>query len=171
MTALLVFESMYGSTAAIAESLAAGLADVRVPTTMCEVGLAAPSVDKLPMLLVIGAPTHQRGLSTPRTRDVARRDGDATVSPGDGVREWLERLAGTCAGQQVATFDTAVAGRLSGSAAHTISRRLMKAGATLVVPPETFTVTGRRGGLLCDELERARSWGRSLGLFATASVQ
>ena len=46
MTALIVFESMYGSTAAIAEAVAAGLAELRVPVTVCEVGLAgAPSLE------------------------------------------------------------------------------------------------------------------------------
>ncbi|KQY46396.1 hypothetical protein [Cellulomonas sp. Root137] len=171
MSALLVFESMYGSTAAIAEAIAAGLADLRIPTTVCEVGLAdVPSFSTRPSLLVIGAPTHQRGLSTARTRDVARGDVAETVSRGDGVREWLDQLVGRVSGQPTAVFDTAVAGRLSGSAAATIGKRLTKAGAVLVVPPESFTVTGRSSGLLPDELEHARSWGRSLALFAAAAA-
>ncbi|WP_421735596.1 flavodoxin family protein [Cellulomonas sp.] len=170
MTALLVFESMYGSTAAIAEAVAAGLADLRVPTTVYEVGVAViPSFSTSPGLLVIGAPTHQRGLSTTRTRDAARGDVAETVSRGDGVREWLDQLVGRVAGMQTAVFDTAVAGRLSGSAATSIGKRLTKAGAHLVVPPESFTVSGRSSGLLPDELEHARSWGRSLALFAAAA--
>ncbi|ROS26196.1 flavodoxin [Cellulomonas sp. PhB150] len=168
MTALLVFESMYGSTAAIAEAIAAGLADVRVPATVCEVGLAP--TDDAPSLLIVGAPTHQRGLSTPRTRETARGGVDATVSPGDGVREWLDELAAGARGRSVAVFDTALPGRLAGSAAHTIARRFTKAGATLVVPPESFAVTGRSSGLRSDEVERARQWGRSLALFAAAAA-
>ena len=171
MTVLLVFESMYGSTAAVAEAVAAGMADLRVPVTVCEVGLAEPaSLRTRPDLLVVGAPTHQRGLSTPQTRDIARSDTDRTVSPGDGVREWLEALAGQVQGQACAVFDTAVAGRLAGSAATSIGKQLTKAGAQLVVPPESFTVSGRSTGLLPDELEHARSWGRSLALFAVAAA-
>jgi flavorubredoxin len=171
MAALLVFESMYGSTAAVAQAIAAGLADVRVPATVCEVGLASvPDVTATTGLLVVGAPTHQRGLSTPRTRDVARGEVASTITSGDGIREWLDTLMGQVAGRQIAVFDTAVKGRLSGSAADTIAKRLTKAGAQLVVPPESFIVTGRSSGLLDDELERARSWGRGLALFATAAA-
>jgi len=170
MTALVVFESMYGSTAAIAEAIASGLADLRIPVTVCEVGLAGvPSLQTRPGLLVVGAPTHQRGLSTSRTRDVARGEVGATVSRDDGVREWLDELAGRTSGQAVAVFDTALAGRLAGSAAESIGKRLTKAGANLVMPPESFTVTGRSSGLLPDQLEHARSWGRSLALFAGAA--
>lgn len=172
MTALVVFESMYGSTAAIAEAVAAGLADLRISVTVCEVGLAgAPSLALEPSLLVVGAPTHQRGLSTVRTRDTARGEGARTVSRGDGVREWLDQVVGLASGQPVAVFDTAVAGRFAGSAAHTIGKRLTRAGAELVVPPESFVVTGRSSGLRPDELEKARSWGRSLALFAAAAVR
>jgi hypothetical protein len=167
MSALVVFESMYGSTAAIAQAVAAGIADVRVLVTVCEVGVVrAPRFDTLPGLLVIGAPTHQRGLSTPRTRDAAREGSARTVSPGDGVREWLDDLVGRVDGQSVALFDTAVASRLSGSAAHAIEKRLTRAGAHLVVPTESFVVSGRDTGLLPDELEHARSWGRSIAIFA-----
>ena len=167
MSALVVFESMYGSTAAIAEAVAAGMAEVRVPVTVCEVGSApVPPPGTVVGLLVVGAPTHQRGLSTPRTRDAARGESARTVSPGDGVREWLDELVGRVAGQPVAVFDTALAGRLAGSAAHTMAKRLTKAGAQVVVPPESFTVSGRSSGLLPDELEHARSWGRSIAIFA-----
>jgi len=167
MAATVVFESMYGSTAAIAQAIAAGLAEVRVMATVCEVGVApAHAPDERVGLLVVGAPTHQRGLSTPRTREAARADGDPTLSPGAGVREWLDSLADRVDDQAVAVFDTALHGRLAGSAANALARRLTRAGARLVVPPESFVVTGRSTGLLPDELERARSWGRGLALFA-----
>ena len=170
MPALLVFESMYGSTGAVAEAIASGLADVRVAATVCEVGLASdPQVVAGTGLLIVGAPTHQRGLSTPRTRDVARGEATTTLTSGDGIREWLEVLSAHVAGRQVAVFDTAVKSRLSGSAADAIARRLTKAGARLAVPPESFVVSGRTSGLLPDELERARSWGRGLALFAAAA--
>ena len=170
MTALLVFESMYGSTAAVAEAVAAGLADLCIAVTVCEVGLAGvPSLAAAPSLLVVGAPTHQRGLPTSRTRDLARDGVAGTVSRGDGVREWLDQVTALAPEQPVAVFDTVVAGRLAGSAARVIGKRLTKAGAELVVPPESFVVTGRADGLLPDELEKARAWGRSLALFAAAS--
>ena len=153
MTALLVFESMYGSTAAVAAAVAAGLAELRIPVTVCEVGVAGiPTLDTRPSLLVVGAPTHQRGLPTSRTREAARADVAMTVSRGDGVREWLDQVVAQASGQAVAVFDTALAGRLAGSAAHAIGKRLTRAGAELVMPPESFTVTGRTSGLLPDEL-------------------
>ncbi|MEN0130546.1 MAG: hypothetical protein AAGC49_13965 [Brevundimonas sp.] len=167
MPALLVFESMYGSTAAVAQAIAAGMAGVRVTVTVCEVGLASvPDVTSTPGLLVVGAPTHQRGLSTPQTRDVARGEIETALSPGDGVREWLDGLVGQVAGRNVAVFDTALKRPLAGSAASTIGKRLTKAGANLAVPPESFVVSGRSSGLVPGELERARAWGVGLALFA-----
>jgi len=74
---------MDGSTAAVAEAVAAGLAELRIPVTVCEVGVAQiPTSSTRPDLLVVGAPTHQRGLSTTRTREAARGTVATTVSRG-----------------------------------------------------------------------------------------
>ncbi len=78
MTALVVYESMYGSTKAIAEAIGEGLAPVG-PVRVLEISALAaapggrtisPQID----LLVVGAPTHAFGLSRPNTRQDAAAD-------------------------------------------------------------------------------------------------
>jgi len=63
--ALIVYESMYGGTRQVAEAIADGLS-ASTRCTVTEVGdaptVVGPDVD----LLVIGAPTHAFGMSTPR---------------------------------------------------------------------------------------------------------
>jgi hypothetical protein len=46
----------------------------------------------------------------------------------------------------------------SGSAAPIIASRLKRAGASLVLPPESFFVAEREGPLEKGELERAEQW-------------
>ncbi len=90
MHVVVVYESMFGNTRAIAEEIAHGLAG-HGSVEVFEVGDAptAPVAD----LLVVGAPTHAFGLSKPPTRrDAAGKTERALVSRGDGAREWLASL-------------------------------------------------------------------------------
>ena len=57
MHALVVFESMYGNTRAIAEAIADGLS-TRMRVEVQEVGVAPEVIDDDVALLVVGAPTH-----------------------------------------------------------------------------------------------------------------
>ena len=85
----IVYESMFGGTRRVAEAIADGLS----PSTRCtvtEVGdaptVVGPDVD----LLVIGAPTHAFGMSTPDTRHEAQSEtSQPVISRELGVREWL----------------------------------------------------------------------------------
>jgi hypothetical protein len=164
MAVLVVFESMFASTQAVAEAIGAGLASAGHLVTVAEVGLAGePRMRHRAELLVVGAPTHNRGLPSPTTRERAREGDVATVSPGDGVREWLETLGATVRGVPAATFDTVVASRVAGSAAARIAHGLRRSGAHLVAPPESFVVRSRTGGLVDGELDRAWTWGRQIG--------
>ena len=52
--------------------------------------------------------------------------------------------------------------RRTGSAAASIARKLKKAGASLVLPPQSFFVTGREGPLQEKELTLAREWARQV---------
>ena len=100
MHALVVFESMYGNTHAIAEGIASGIrpaGEVRV------VPVAEATEDLLTWadVVIVGGPTHIHGMSRSTTRDDAREraslpestlDLDAAAD-GPGVREWLEGMS------------------------------------------------------------------------------
>src|SRR4051812_12631729 len=89
MKALIVYESMFGNTKEIARGVADGLGEV-FEVSFAEVTSDPPVVDV--DLLVVGAPTHAFGLSRPRTRQDASRQG--LVSPAVvkfGLREYLDR--------------------------------------------------------------------------------
>jgi hypothetical protein len=170
MHALVVFESMYGNTKAIAEAIAAGLSS-RIPVEVAEVGAAPAVLDDDVSLLVVGAPTHAHGLSSPGTRRSAaeRTDGSrALESTSIGLREWLAELGASPSRVAVATFDTRIKGpaMLTGSAAKSAEGQLRKAGAHVLAPAQSFFLARSRGSvydaLAAGELDRARTWGERL---------
>ncbi len=164
MGALVVFESMFGATRAVAESVVAGLADAGVAARAVEVGTADEHVADDVTLLVVGGPTHAFGMSRAKSRDDARRQapGGTVVSERIGVREWLEGLDLAGRPVPVAAFCTRVfRPRLPGSAAKAIAKELRGHGARLVVPPRDFGVSGNAGPIE-GELDAARAWGASL---------
>lgn len=171
MSALVVFESMYGNTWQVAEAVGEGLS-AHVPVQVVEVGSAPSSLGDEVRLLVVGAPTHAFGLSRGSTRaDAAERAGRAVISAGVGVREWLDELQ-LPRGLAVASFDTHADKRwVPGSAAAVARRHLRGLGGAPVVPAESFYVEGMEGPLVPGEIERARAWGRRLaGHVATADA-
>lgn len=162
MRALVVYESIFGNTGQIAESVVDGLG-AAVPATAAEAGkLNAPPQDPVD-LLVVGAPTHAFGLPRPRTRQDAVRQAPEEAAVGDGVREWLGTLPAARAGSLAATFDTRLATPrwLPGSAARRTAARLRRLGYR-VVAVESFFVTGTKGPLKDGEAERARLWASKL---------
>ncbi|MEE6271791.1 flavodoxin family protein [Georgenia wangjunii] len=165
MSALVVYESMWGNTRAVAEAVADGLRRAG-EVGVVEVG-AAPPLESVDVdLLVVGAPTHAFGLSRPTTRtDAATRAGGTVISAGRGVREWI--AGARAAGQRVATFDTHVSRpNLPGSAGRSAAKMLRSRGCSVMVEPESFYVGGYDGPLLPGELERARAWGDGLANLA-----
>lgn len=165
MKALLVYESMFGHTLTIAESIAAGMREGGIEVDLVEVGEApaAPSDDV--RFLVVGGPTHVFGLSRPETRaSAASRTDEPLISSGDGLREWLEALPGhpgpAVAG--AAAFDTHVEKRVPGTASRRVAKRLRHRGYRVVLPAESFFVWETTGPLLGGERERAHVWGRKL---------
>jgi hypothetical protein len=175
MRALVVYESMYGNTRLVAESIANGLRDgYEVILRTVGEALEAPAAEV--DLLVIGGPTHVHGLSNQRTRQAAS---DAAGKPesglvlessatGPGVREWLARN-GAGAGCPAAAFDTRIdaPAALTGRASKGIAKRLRRAGFDLVVEPESFLVD-KDNHLLEGETDRAQAWGATL---ASASLK
>lgn len=169
--ALVIYESMFGNTRAIAEAIGEGMSSV-VPTQVVEVGNAAMALAGDVEFVVVGGPTHAFGLSRERTRaDAARQADGALVSTGIGLREWLVAAAPQLSGRRVATFDTRVdKPRLPGSAARAAARRLRRMGCTVVAGPSSFRVDGTKGPLLEGELSRARAWGARAAADAGSSA-
>lgn len=164
--AVVVYESMFGNTASVAEAVARGLRNGQVEAECREVGLIDPA-DPLDMdLLVLGAPTHRYSLSSPGTREDALRQGAAPGHAEFGMREWLGAAVPGRRGQLVATFDTrlAVMARISVAAASAAARLAVRRGFRMVAEPEGFLVEGNTGPITEGEIPRAESWGRSLAV-------
>jgi len=165
MDAIVVYESVYGNTRAIAEAVADGLGSVPV-LPVHEAAEQSGTVD----LLVVGGPTHMHGLATARSRRLAaegvHEDGAGHVEPGateePGLRSWLRDLPPSAA-HSVAAFDTRLdkAPWMTGVAARGIARRLRRHGFD-VVATESFLVEDSEGPLEKGELDRARAWGAKL---------
>jgi hypothetical protein len=161
MRALVVYESMFGNSAKVAELIAAGLAE-RGEVTLTDVR-ESPAPGGFD-LLVLGGPTHAFGMSRPATRADAARQG--TIRPGAqsaGIREFLDG-APSLAGVRVTAFDTRMntAFLPSGSAARKALRRLRGLGGRQIAEPESFRVTSAQGPLAPGEADRARRWGATL---------
>ena len=167
MRALVVFESMFGNTQAIAEAVADGLATC-MEVDLAEVGTAADVVRDDIDLLLVGGPTHAFGLSRPKTRrDAVDRSRRGVVSAGVGLREWLDSLRDVPRGTAAAAFDTrADKPRLPGAASRAAHKRLLRLGFRVVAPPQSFYVAGMTGPLVAGEEDRARQWAERLGSVA-----
>ena len=165
MRALVVFESMFGNTKAIAQAIADGLG-AHGEVELVEVGSAPAQPGRDVDLVVLGGPTHAFSMSRTSTRRDAARRSTALVSRGIGVREWVEALgpASQAPGPGFACFDTKIRKpRLPGSAARAAQRRLRRDGYRIASPAVNFWVSGTIGPLNPGELNRARRWGDALG--------
>ncbi|WP_288047861.1 flavodoxin domain-containing protein [Nocardia sp.] len=172
MLVQVVYESIHGNTAAVAEAVADGLAPYATVEIDAVENASAPdlSVD----LLVIGAPTHGFGLSWPRSRrGVARREAarDTSSTPDStgvdtsiGVREWISGASQNCYGLAAAAFCTRPASTswLPSSAAHGISKRLRRQKCIMIASPAEFFLDTVQGPVSAGELERAYKWGATL---------
>lgn len=157
MKAVVVYESIWGNTAAVARAIAEGIGPgARALSTAEATPEAIEGVD----LLVAGAPIQ--GFNLPNDRMRAGIKPDQSPPPdlsAPTLRSWLERLPEGHA--RAAAFDTKI--RWSpGSAASTIDRELTRAGYVTVAKAEHFIVDGQTGPLREGELERARAWGGRL---------
>lgn len=162
--AVVVCESMFGNTRAVAEAVADSLARGFDRVDVFDVA-DAPSTFEGISLLVVGAPTHAFGMSRLSTRRAAVEQG-AGAATVRGVREWLADIAHTSAPIRAATFDTRVRKPLvPGSAARAVRRRLRRLGFD-VFAPVSFGVTDTPGPLADGELDRARQWAAALDVLA-----
>jgi hypothetical protein len=174
MRALVVYESMYGNTHALATGIAAGLGAAH-EVTLVPVSRATRELVAAADLIVVGGPTHLHGMSTAYSRrmaaETARKQGSGLVldpdADGPGLRAWFEGLG---AGKALAAaFDTRLSmpAVFTGRASRGISRLLARSGRRLVAAPESFLVS-KQNTLLEGEAERARSWGALIGETANA---
>ncbi|UUL75181.1 flavodoxin family protein [Pseudarthrobacter sp. Fe7] len=146
MKAVVLYDTAYGNTRTIAESVASKLGS----------GAAAVQVDGFDPgilhpgdLLVVGSPING-------WKPTAR----IAESLADLGRRGL-------AGVKAAAFDTRVKLFIHGDAAKKMTKALTEAGATIVAEPMAFYVKGSEGPLLEGEEERAAAWAADL----VASVQ
>lgn len=178
MKAVVVFESMYGNTRTIAESVAMGIrATGDAEVTVAPASEADSELIRQTDLLVVGGPTHAHGMSHSATRRAAREaatkpDSKLQLDPaapidGPGIRGWLAHLDGL--GGLAAAFDTRLDAPavFTGRAAPKIARQLRRRGYTAVVEPESFLVT--KDTELCPgETARAQDWGSRLSAIAAS---
>jgi flavodoxin len=147
MKTLVIYDSVFGNTEKIAQSIAAALSTQAIPVSQAE----ADQLHGLD-LLVVGSPT--RGFR-----------------PTEGIAKLLNGLPKNhLADVRVAAFDTRIALETidskafrfivdkGGYAASTIAKALKKKGGQLAAPGEGFYVTGEQGPLKDGELERAADW-------------
>jgi hypothetical protein len=174
MRALVVYESMYGNTHAVATDIAAGLRATH-EVTLVPVTRVTREMVTTSDLIVAGGPTHMHGMSTVASRraaaEAARKEGSSlTLDPdadGPGLRGWLEQLR--VAGVPAASFDTRLTGlpAFTGRASRGIARSLIRKGCRLLLPPESFLVS-KKNTLVPGEAARACSWGALIGETAQA---
>ena len=162
MSVLIVVESAFGNTHAVAQHIAEGISGVRGAdqVTLVRVGQAPRELPTDVDLLLVGAPTHDFTLSKPGTRKQAT-DKSATEVEHIGVREWIERVTPRPTLRTV-TFDTSFEKFLSGSAAKAAAKALSKRGFRLAERGESFHVQGRSGPLNEGEEKRATTWAAEL---------
>jgi flavodoxin len=152
MKTIVIFDSVYGNTKAIAEAIAQGITgDIKV----LNVKDADISELKNFDLLIVGSPTH------------GGRPSKETKAFLDSIpKNSLKNI-------HIAAFDTGISPEGKGFfmrtiinffnyAAKPISNSLEKKGGIVVAEPEGFIVEDRKGPLKEGELDRATRWARGI---------
>lgn len=161
MKALVVYESLFGNTAAVAKAVAEGIG----------AGTPAVTTDAVPDkllaeadLVVAGAPVIGFSLASDGTlANVANTEAGAPTPPDashPSMRSWLERLPATTRAVGAA-FETRIWWSPRGATGD-IEDRLRRAGYRTLAKAGKFVVKDKYGPLREGELDRAREWGRSL---------
>lgn len=137
MKALVVYDSNFGNTKRIAESIAGKLG---IDTKVLQVSDFSKKELEGTKLLVVGSPVN-------------------AWRPTEKIKKFLTGLCkGQLKGIKATAFDTKMKSFLSGDASRKISRKLKKAGAEIVAEPQAFIVEGSKGPLSDGEIEKAAKW-------------
>jgi len=173
MRALVVYESVYGNTHAVATRIGQGLEE-RGEVRVLSVHDATADQVEWADLVVVGGPTHGHGLSSTSSRKAAAAsaaNSDTALDPeatGPGLRHWFKELP-KATGKRAVAFDTRLdaAALLTGRASHAIERRLRTHGFTVLAESDSFLVD-KHNHLLPGQEQRAVHWGGRLAevLFA-----
>jgi hypothetical protein len=160
MKAIVVYESLWGNTAAIARAIAEGIGpEAQALSTAEASGAAIADAD----LIVAGAPVIGFRLPSDKTRENIRADSANAPAPPDlshpSMRAWLDALPKGRG--RAAAFETRIWWSPGGATA-AIAGGLEDAGYRPVAQAHRFIVKGKYGPLRDGELERARLWGAEL---------
>jgi flavodoxin len=137
MKTLIIFDSNFGNTQKIAETIAKEFETQAIPVSKV-------SIDELGGLdlVVVGSPIN-------------------AWRPSEKMGKFLANLnKGQLKGVKAAAFDTRVKLFIHGDAAKKISKALENAGAEIIIEPQAFFVKGREGPLLDGEIEKASQWAK-----------
>ena len=160
MNAVVVYESLWGNTAAVARAIAEGLGPEARALSTAE---ATPEAIADAALVVCGAPLLGFNLPTDEMREtIENAPGNAPAPPNlshPSMRSWLAALP--TGYRKGAAFETRIWWS-PGSAAKAIEHELHEAGYRVAAPAEKFIVKGKFGPLKDGELDRAREWGSKL---------
>lgn len=160
MHAIVVYESVWGNTAAVARAIAEGLG----PEVHAYPTDEVPSAELAGAdLIVAGAPVFGFRLPTDGVRARILHDEADAPAPPDlshpSLRSWLDGLP---AGHgRSAAFETRIWWSPRG-ATGAIEKRLNRLGYPPISDSAKFVVRDKYGPLREGELERAREWGREL---------
>lgn len=160
MKAIIVYESLWGNTAAIARAIAEGIGAEAQPLPT---GQASAEAVAGADLIVAGAPVLGFSLPTDTMRRNIGQDRKHAHKPPDlsqpSMRSWLASLPGGTGPS--AAFETRFKWS-PGSATGAIGRKFQKAGYRRIAGDARFIVKGTYGPLADGELERAKAWGAEL---------
>jgi hypothetical protein len=158
--AVVVYESLWGNTAAVASAIGEGIGP---GTGVLSTAEASPEALEGADLIVAGSPVLAFKLPTEKIREGLRKTPGDAPRPADlshpSMHSWLEGLPTGTAWS--AAFDTQVKGPW-GKAAPTIGKGLERAGHRSIAKPAGFIMAGKYGPPREGELERAREWGAAL---------
>ncbi len=152
MKTLIVYDSLYGNTKKIAETIGQNISgEVKIlPVKDVESSAFAPI-----NLLIVGSPTH-------------------AGRPTENVKKFLQNISDNfLKDKYVAAFDTRASSldqswfvkmliNVLGYAAIHIQKKLLQKGGVAIIEPTGFMVKGKEGPLEDGELARAEKWGREL---------
>jgi len=160
MKVIVVYESLWGNTAAIARAIAEGIGpEAQALSTAEASGAAIADAD----LIVAGAPVLGFRLPTEQMRENIRANpGKAPAPPNlshPSMRSWLDTLPQGHG--RSAAFETRIWWSPGGATA-AIVRGLERAGYRPAAKARRFIVKGAYGPLRDGELERAHLWGTEL---------
>lgn len=141
MKAIVIFDSHFGNTKMIADTIAKKLGN-HVPHISIK-DIKASDINEYD-LLIIGSPVIGWKPTGKIDRFLVSLNSDKLKS------------------MSVTAFDTRIKTFLSGNVSHKISKTLQKYGANIIVPPIGFYVKEKQGVLHDGELEKAETWATTI---------